>query len=304
MAGPITTGSHPKALWPGIHEWFGRQYGEHEVEYTKLFDIDTSSEKAYEEDVEVTGFGLAPVKPEGRAVSYDTESQGFTKRYTHVAYSSGYITTYEEMQDNLYEKVGKRRSGALAFSFRQTKENVGANVYNRGFNSSFVGGDGVELFSAAHPTKNGTQSNIATVASDLNEASLEDLVIQIMDSRNSRGLRFSNKPRCLIIPRSLWFEANRIVRSTLQNDTANNALNVLKSTNTFPEGIKMNHYLSDQDAWFIRTNCMYGMTCFDREIGEFMQDNDFDTSNAKAKKYERYSFGWTDWRQLFGNAGA
>jgi hypothetical protein len=304
MAGPITTGSHPKALWPGIHEWFGRTYDEHEVEYTHLFDTDSSSEKAYEEDVEATGFGLAPVKPEGRAVSYDTESQGYTKRYTHVAYSSGYIVTYEEMKDNLYEKVSKRRSGALAFSFRQTKENVGANVWNRGFNSSYLGGDGVELFSNAHPTVNGTQSNILAVASDLNEASIEDMVIQIMDSRNSRGLRFSNMPRCLIVPRSLWFEANRVLKSTLQNDTANNALNVLKSTNTFPEGIKMNHYLSDQDAWFIRTNCKNGMTVFDRDIQPFMQDNDFDTSNLKAKKYERYVFGWTDWRQAFATPGA
>lgn len=299
----ISTGSHPKALWPGIHAWFGRQYNEHKVEYTDLFDTQTSS-KAYEEDVLATGFGLAPVKPEGGAVSYDSETQGFTKRYTHVAYSSGYIVTKEENADNLYETVSKRRSQALAFSFRQTKENVGANVYNRGFNSSYVGGDGKELFATDHPTKSGSQSNELATAADLSEAALEDMVIQIMGATNDRGLKISLMPKCLILPRQLWFEGNRIVKSTLQNDTANNAVNALRVTNTFPEGIKINHYLTDQDAWFIRNNCPRGMTCFDREIEDFQQDNDFDTSNLKAKKYERYSFGWTDWRQVYGSAGA
>jgi len=299
----ITTGSHPKALWPGIHAWFGRTYTEHKVEYTDLFDTQSSS-KAYEEDVLVTGFGLVPVKPEGAGVTYQAETQGFTKRYTHVAYSSGYITTKEEVADNLYEVVGRRRSAALAFSFRQTKENVGANVYNRGFNSSYLGGDGVKLFSTAHPTKSGNQSNTLATAADLSEASIEDMVIQIMGSTNDKGLKISLMPKCLIVPRQLWFEANRVVKSTLQNDTANNAANVLKMTNTFPDGIKMNHYLSDQDAWFIRATGSNGMTCFDREIEDFQQDNDFDTSNLKAKKYERYSFGWSDWRPTFGSPGA
>lgn len=299
----ITSGAHPKALWPGIHAWFGRVYDEHQVEYTDLFDVETS-EQSYEEDVLVTGFGLAPVKPEGDSVSYDSESQGFTKRYTHVAYALGYIVTYEEMADNLYEVVSKRRSQALAFSMRQTKENVAANVYNRAFDSNYTGGDSSELCATDHSTKAGNQSNELSTAADMNEASIEDLCIQIYGATNDRGLKISLMPRSLIVPRQLWFEANRILKSTLQNDTANNAINALRATGTFPEGIKLNHYLTDSDAWFIRTNCPRGMTLFDREIGEFEQDNDFDTKNAKAKKYERYSFGWTDWRQVFGSPGA
>ena len=299
----ITTGSHPKALWPGIKAWWGRVYKEHKVEYTDLFDIDQSNQ-SYEEDVQVTGFGLAPVKPEGGAVKYDSEVQGYTTRYTNVAYGLGYIVTYEELRDSLYEVVSKRRSGALAFSFRQTKENVHANIYNRAFNSAFTGGDGKELPATDHPTKSGDQSNELATAADISEAALEDLVINIMGTTNDRGLKISLMPRCVVVPRQLWFETNRIVRSTLQNDTANNAVNVLKLTSTFPEGIKLNHYLTDQDAWFIRNNCPRGMISYDREAASFEQDNDFDTKNAKAKMYERYVPGWTDWRQLSGSPGA
>jgi hypothetical protein len=303
MAGVITTGNHPKALWPGIRKWFGRQYDEHQVEYTDLFEVD-SSRKAYEEDVLVTGFGLAPVKSEGSATQYDSESQGFTKRYVHVAYSSGYIVTHEENADNLYEVVSKRRSRALAFSMRQTRENVGANVYNRFTTAGFTGGDGVVLGSTAHPTKAGNQSNILATAADMSEASVEDLAIQIGQAKNDRGLNISLRPQSLHIPVQLEFEAHRIVRSTLQNDTANNAVNAIRAMNIFPKGIKVNHYFTDVDQWVIRTNCPQGMMTFDREIGEFQTDNDFDTSNMKAKKYERYSFGWTDWRGLYGTPGA
>jgi hypothetical protein len=299
----ITTGSHPKALWPGVRKWFGRTYDEHKVEYTDLFEKD-SSRKAYEEDVLVTGFGLAPVKAEGAAVSYDSESQGYTKRYTHVAYALGFIVTHEEMADNLYPVVGKRRARALAFSMRQTKENVGANVYNRAFSSSYLGGDGKELLATDHPSKAGDWSNELSPAADMSEASIEDLCIQINGATNDRGLKISLMPRCLLVPRQLQFEAHRIVKSVLQNDTANNATNAIRDMNMFPDGIKMNHYLSDADAWFIRTNCPSGMQCFDREILPFSQDNDFDTSNAKSKKYERYSFGWTDPRGLYGSEGA
>lgn len=303
MAGVITTGNHPKALWPGIKAWWGRSYDEHVVEYTDLFDTD-SSERAYEEDVQVTGFGLAPVKAEGAAVSYDSESQGYVSRYVHVAYALGYIVTYEELSDNLYETVSRRRAQALAFSMRQTKENVAANVYNRAFNSSFTGGDGKELLATDHPTLSGDQSNELSTAADLSEASIEDLIIQIMGATNDRGLKISLMPRKLIVPRQLWFEANRILGSVLQNDTANNAVNALRSTNALPEGVCVNHYLTDQDAWFIRTNVPRGMLHYQREGASFAQDNDFDTSNAKAKSYERYSFGHTDWRGLFGSPGA
>ena len=170
----ISTGNHPKALWPGVKAFFGRQYNEHQVEYTDLFDMDTS-DKNYEELVELTGFGLAPVKTEGSGVQYDSESQGYTKRATHVAYSLGYIVTREELDDNQYEIVSKRRSKALAFSFRQTKEIVAANVYNRATNSSYTGGDGKELLATDHPTSNGNQSNELATAADLSEASTSSI---------------------------------------------------------------------------------------------------------------------------------
>ncbi|MGW8178956.1 MAG: hypothetical protein ACWGQW_09365 [bacterium] len=303
MAGIIVTGNHPKALWPGVKAWWGRTYNEHKTEYTDLFDMDTSRQN-YEEDVLVTGFGLAPVKPQAMSVSYDTESQGHVSRYTHVVYGLGYIVSREELEDNLYAVVSKRRAQALAFSMRQTKENVHANVYNRAFDSTYTGGDGQELICTDHPTKSGNQSNQLTVASDLSESAIEDLIIQIMGAVNDRGLKISLMPQSLHVHRSDWFEANRILKSVLQNDTAINAVNVLRSTNALPRGIMVNHYFSDTDAWFIRTNAPRGLISYQRRAIEFTQDNDFDTENAKAKNTERYSCGWTDFRALYGSPGA
>jgi len=303
MAGVITTGAHPKALWPGMKAWFGRTYNEHTVEYSDLFDMDTSK-KAYEESGLVTGFGLAPVKAEGSSVSYDSESQGFINRATHVAYALGFIVSHEEIADNLYPVVGKRRAQALAFSMRQTKENVGANVYNRAFNSSYTFGDGKEILATDHPSKAGDWSNELATATDMSETAIEDLIIQVMGATNDRGLKINLMPECLVVHRNDWFEANRIMKSVLQNDTANNAVNALRSTGALPKGIKVNHYLTDTDAWFIRTNAPRGMICYDREIGEYEMDNDFDTKNAKSKKYERYSFTVDDPRALYGSAGA
>ena len=302
MATVITTGAHPKALWPGIHAWWGRMYNEHVVEYTDLFEVETS-DKAYEEDVEITGFGLAPVKPEGTAIVYDTETQASVTRYTNVAYALGYIVTYEELRDDLYESVSKRRAQALAFSMRQTKENVGAAIYNNAFSSTYTGGDGVSLINTAHPTLAGNQSNQLTTAADLSETSIEDLVIQIMQTQNNRGLKISNLPQSLHVPPSCWFEANRILKSILQNDTSNNAVNVLRATNALPKGIKVNHYFTSNTAWFIRTNIPRSMQWFEREAISFDQDNDFDTKNAKAACYERYVAGWTDWRGLMASQG-
>ena len=299
----ITTGTHPKALWPGIKAWWGRVYDEHKVEYTDLFSTESSS-RSYEEDVEVTGFGLAPVKAEGAAVSYDTDTQSFVSRYTHAAYALGYIVSHEEMQDNLYEMVSKRRSASLAFSMRQTKETVAANVYNNGFDSNFTGGDSSAMLVTNHTTLSGDQSNILATAADLSEASIEDLIIQIMGATNARGLKISLMPDGLLVPRQSWFEANRILKSVLQNDTANNAINVLRSTNALKGDIKVNHYFTDTDAWFMRTNAPRGLIHYQREGVSFTQDNDFDTSNAKAKCYERYSFKWTDWRGIYASPGA
>jgi hypothetical protein len=187
---------------------------------------------------------------------------------------------------------------------RQTKENVGAQVYNRHATSGYTGGDGSVLLVATHATTSGSQSNILDPAADISEAALEDMQIQIMGATNDRGLKISLMARSLHVPRQIWYEANRIMKSTLTPDTANNAVNVLAATNAFPGGIKMNHYFTDTDAWFVRTNAPRGMIGYQRRPVEFTQDNDFDTENAKAKNTERYSFGWTDWRALYGSVGA
>lgn len=299
----ITTGSFPKSLWPGISRWWGMFYDEHPLECVELFDQE-SSDKAYEEDVLAPGFGLAPVKAQGTAVSYDTHQQGITSRYTHVAYGLGYILTKEEIDDNLYMKLARQRTRSLAFSMRQTKENVGANIYNRAFTAAFAGGDGKELLATDHPSQAGSQSNELAVAADLSEASLEDLLIQIMQATDDRGLKISVMPEKPIIPPALVFEMERILKSTLQNDSANNAINAIKSKNMFPGGVVVNHYLTDSDAFFIKTNVPTGLTMYNRTPIAFTQDNDFDTENLKYKAYERYSFGWTDWRSLYGSPGA
>jgi hypothetical protein len=305
MAGVISTSNHPKALWPGVKAWWGKAYDDHQVEYTDLFDTVSSSDKAYEEDVQLVGFGLAPIKAQGAAVSYDSEIQGFVTRYTHIAYALGYIVTHEELKDNLYAEVSNTRASSLARGFRQTKERVGASVYNRAFNSTYKGGDGVELISSLHPnTSGGTFSNELTVAADFSEASLEALTIQIMKATDDRGLLINLMPKSLHVAPDNWYNANRILQSVYQPGTANNDINVLKATNALPMGIKVNHYFTDANAWFVRTNVSNGMKYYERESITFDQDNDFDTMNAKAKGYERYSFGWTDPRAVFGSEGA
>lgn len=301
--GVITTSNHPKALWPGVKAWWGRTYDEHAEEFKDLYDIEGSS-RAYEEDVQLTGFGLAPIKSEGGSVSYDDETQGYVTRYTHVAYALGYICTREEQDDGLYEQVSKRRAQSNAFSMRQTKEIVAANAYNRAFNTSYTYGDGKALCVADHPSTAGDWSNVLSTAADLSEASLEDIEIQIMAAVNDKGLKISLMGESLHIHPSEWYNANRILKSTLQNYTANNAVNVLKLVNALPKGIKMNHYFTDIDAWFVRTNAPRGMIMYDRTNDALKQDNDFDTDNAKAKSYMRFSVGNTDPRGLYGSQPA
>lgn len=299
----INTGSFSKALWPGVNAWYGKAYDEYPVEYTDLFDKYTSR-KAFEEDVGITSFGLLQVKPEGQGIAYSTEKQGFINRYTHINYALGFIITKEMFDDDQYDVVGERRARGLAFSARQTKETVGANVYNRAFNTSYTGGDGVSLINSAHPNvAGGTWSNTLAVAANLSEAALEQASINIAKYTNDAGLRIQVMPQCLIVPADLMFEAERIMKSQYRVGTANNDISALVSMGKFPGGIKVNHYLSSQKAWFLRTNTPDGMKYFERMGDTFTEDSDFDTDNAKFKTQSRYSFGWTDPRGLFGTAG-
>lgn len=305
MSGVINTGSHPKLLWPGIREIWGQNYDAHPAEYPDLFEMRNST-RAYEQDVQVTGFGLAPVKSQGGSVAYDSEMQGWVSTYAHIAYALGYIVTKEELDDNQYKEVSQRRAKANAFSCNQTVENVAAFMYNNAFASTyFTMPDGQPLISTAHVNATGgTFSNRLTTPADLSEASLEDISIQIMNATQDRGLKISIMAESLHIAPQEWFNANRIMKSVLQPSTNLNAINVLKATNAFPKGIKLNHYFTDPDAWFIRTNIPNGMTFFWRTKPQFDQDNDFDTKNAKAATYMRFSAGCTDPRGLFGSPGA
>jgi hypothetical protein len=301
-AGIINTGSHPKLLWPGVHATWGQVYAEHAAEYTDLYDIETS-DKAYEEDVQITGFGLASIKPEGSGGTFDSEMQGIISRYVHIAYSLGYKVTYEELMDNLYEEVSNRRSKANAFSMAQTVETIGAFLYNNAFVTTyFTTGDAVALISTAHVrASGGTYSNALTPAADLSEAALEDISIQIMNVQNDRGLQVAIQPESLHVSTSEWYNANRILKSVQQSDTVSNNINVLKAVNAFPKGIKMNHYFTAPSSWFVRTNAPQGMTMFWRQQPDLQQDNDFATRNAQALSYMRLSVGCTEPRGLFGS---
>lgn len=308
---PITSSSFAKALWPGVNKWYGDAYSEHSVQYTDLFDTSTSR-KAFEEDMSQSGFGLASVKPEGASIAYDTAQQGFLTRYTHVTYGLGFVITREMVEDDLYDTIGKKRANALAFSMRQTKEIVAANVYNRAFSTSYLGGDGASMITAVgdglsggHPNvAGGTYSNRLLTAADLSEASLEQSCIDLMKFTNDRGLKIAVMPQKLIIPVDLVFEADRILNTPLRVGTANNDINALKQMGKFPGGIVVNNYLTDTDAFFIRTNIRDGLRHFERRGDDFAMDNDFDSDNAKYKATGRYSFGWSDPRAIFGSPGA
>lgn len=299
----INSGSFAKALWPGVNAWYGKAYNDYSVEYTDLFDKFSSS-KAFEEDVGVSSFGLAVQKAEGAGITYDSERQGFITRYQHVVFALGFIITREVMEDDQYDIVGQKKANALARSIRQTKEIVAANVYNRAFTAAYVGGDGVTMVNASHPNiKGGTWSNIIATAADLSEAAIEQACIDIAGFTDDAGLLIAARPESLIIPRQLIYEAKRILGSDGRVGTDNNDLNALKTMGAIPKVIT-NHYLTDTDAWFIRTDVKDGMKYFERRADSFDMDNDFDTDNAKFKAMSRYSFGWTDPRGIYGSAGA
>lgn len=299
----INTGNFSKALWPGVNAWYGKEYSEFPVEHTDLFETYTSR-KAFEEDVGVSSFGLAQVKPEGQAISYDTETQGFITRYTHVVYGLGFIITKEMFEDDQYDVVAERRARGLAFSMRQTKEVIAANIYNRAFNSSYTYGDGSALIVSNHANvAGGTWSNLLSVAANLSESALEQACIDIAKFTNDRGLKVNIQPQSLHIPVDLQFEAERILKSQYRVGTPNNELSAIVSMGKFPKGIKMNHYFTSTTAWFLRTSCPDGMKHFERAGDSFAEDNDFDTNNAKFKAEARYSFGNTDPRAIYGTPG-
>jgi len=302
--GVINTGSHPKLLWPGIYTTWGQVYDSYAKEYPDLYEIRTS-DKAYEQGVQISPFGIAPVKSQGASVTYDSEVQGMVTTYSHIAYGLGYIVTFEELRDNQYKEVATRRAESNAFSMNQTVETVCAFIYNNAFTTTyFTTGDGVALGSTAHVNATGgTYSNVLSPGADLSEAALEDLTIQIMGAQNDTGLLINIMPESLHIARQEWYNANRILQSVLQSNTANNNINVLKATNAFPKGIKMNHYFTSAHPWFIRTNCPKGMTMFWRDEIMFDQDNDFPTKNALAASYMRFSVGCTDPHGWYGSNG-
>lgn len=301
----ITTGSHPKLLWPGVHATWGQIYNAYEKEYEDLYEVD-DSDKAYEQTVQVTGFPLAVVKGQGAPVTYAGENQGWVTTFAHIAYALGYIVTKEELDDNLYEEVAMRRAKANAFSCNQTVETVAAFLYNNAFNSSFYAmPDGQPILSASHVNvTGGTASNILSPSADLAEVSLEDICIQIMGAQNDNGLVINLMPESLHVDRSEFFNANRILKSVLQSNTTSNNINVLRAVNAFPKGIKLNHFFTTPGNWFVRTNCPNGMQFFWRNRPEFDQDNDFSTKNALAATYMRFSCGISDFRGLYGSPHA
>lgn len=302
----ITRSNHPSALWPGIKAWFGLKYREYGQPWKEYYQQETS-DKAYEEIAEAYGFGLAAPKAEGASIQYDNDGEGYKTRFTNTVYGLGYIVTREEIEDSQYKQISERRSSELARSMVSTKNIVHANVLNRGFSGSFLGGDGQPLFSANHPVVNGVQSNLLTAA-DLSETALEDAATRIMTMQNARGHVIGVQPQTLVVHPSEWANATRILESTLQSgaktdSTNTNNVNALKVAGVV-KNVVMDPYLTDQDAWFLTTNLPYGLLSFQRRALEFTKDNDFDTENAKAKATERYVPGWGDWRGILGNPGA
>lgn len=301
----MTTGNFAKLLWPGIKKIYGDKYNQHKQQFSDIFNKE-SSDKAYEEYQGLSGFGLAQRKPEGQPIAMDSMRQGFTTRATNVTFALGFIITREMYDDDQYSKISAQRSRALAFSMRQTKEIVAANIINRAFTSGYTFGDGSVLCTTSHANAaGGTFSNTLAVASDLNPAALEQMAIDISNMTDDRGLKIAVMPKALLVPPSLMFEAERILKSSLEFDTANNAVNALKTKNIFPEGIKVNNYLTDADAFFILTD-QEGLVYQERRADEFepQASNDWDTENGRYKASARYAFTAYDPRSIFGSPGA
>jgi hypothetical protein len=293
-----------KELLPGLNALFGLEYKRYGEEHKEIFDTE-SSERSFEEETKLSGFSAAPVKNEGSAIAYDNAQEAFTARYNHETIALGFSLTEEAVEDNLYASLSSRYTKALARAMAYTKQTKAASVLNNGFSASYLGGDGVALFSASHPlVSGGVNSNIPSTAADLNETSLEAAVIQIAGWSDERGLLIAAKPKKLILPPALMFVATRLLDTELRVGTADNDINALKSNGSIPGGYAVNHFLTDNDAWFLTTDVPNGLKHFVRAPMSNSMDGDFDTGNVRYKSRERYSFGWSDPLGMYGSAGA
>ena len=293
-----------KELEPGLNALFGLEYDRYENEHSEIFD-EESSDRAFEEEVMLAGFSTAPNKSEGGAISFDDAQETYTARYSHETIALAFSITEEAIEDNLYDRLAGRYTKALARSMAQTKQIKAASILNNAFTAgASAGGDGVAFMSASHPTVNGTQSNLLTVAADLNETSLEQALIDIAGFQDERGLKIAVRGMKLIIPKELQFVAERVLNSNLRPGTADNDANALKNMGMLPEGAVVNHFLTDTDAFFIKTDAPNGLKYFNRATIKTAMEGDFDTGNMRFKARERYSFGFSDWRCLFGTPGA
>ena len=296
-----------KELEPGLNSLFGLSYDEYDREYEDIFSIEDSN-RAFEEEVLITGFGSAPTKTEGQGVSFDNASESYSARYTHDTVALAFALTEEAVEDNLYDSLGKRYVKALAKSMANTKEVKGADVLNNAFSSSFTGGDGKSLIATDHPLSGGgSAANRATSMADLNETSLEDALIDISGFTDDRGLTISVQASKMVVPSELVFVAERILNSNLRTGTSDNDLNAVKSTGVLPGGYSVNHYLTDPDAFFLLTSVTDqgdGLKMFQRSGMETSMEPDFATGNIRYKARERYSFGFSDWRGIYGSQGA
>ena len=293
-----------KELEPGLNALFGLEYKRYENEASQIFDQE-SSDRAFEEEVMLSGFGTADVKPEGQGISYDDAQETYTARYTHETVALAFALTEEAIEDNLYDRISSRYTKALARSMATSKQVKGANVLINAFAASgYDGGDGESLCGNAHPTLNGNQSNVPSTAADLSETSLEQALIDIAGFQDERGLKIAAQGMKMIIPKELQFTAERIMKSQGRVGTADKDINAIKNMGMVPQGFTVNHYLTDTDAWFIKTDTPNGMKHFVRAPLKTAMEGDFDTGNVRYKARERYSYGWSDWRGIYGNAGA
>ena len=293
-----------KELLPGLNALFGLEYKKYGEEHKEIFETETS-ERSFEEETKLSGFSAAPVKNEGSALAYDNAQEAWTARYVHETIAMGFSLTEEAIEDNLYDSLSSRYTKALARAMAYTKQVKAANILNQGFSGGPTYGDGQTLFSTAHPlVSGGTNSNRPTVAADLNETSLEAAVIQIAAWTDERGLLIAAKPRKLIVPPSLQFVAERLLKTELRVATADNDINALKSMGSIPEGYAVNHYLTDTNAWFLTTDVPNGLKHFVRTPMQTGMDADFDTGNSRYKARERYSFGVSDPLGAYGSPGA